>query len=76
MTCQRSRQGRIPDDAFEGEEEVFEEDDLANELFDPAERDDLLAGVTINRGGEQSDDDAQAEQDGDAPMQSVPEEKR
>lgn len=35
------RQGRSPDDAFEGEEAVFEEDDLANELFDPIDPENI-----------------------------------
>ncbi|KAK1923706.1 hypothetical protein DB88DRAFT_528729 [Papiliotrema laurentii] len=34
-------QGRSPDDAFEGEEAVFEEDDLANELFDPIDPENI-----------------------------------
>ena len=35
-------QGEVPDEAFEGEEQVFDPDDLANELFD--EVDIAIAG--------------------------------
>jgi hypothetical protein len=38
-------QGEVPDEAFEGEDQVFDPDDLANELFD--EVDVALAGDTV-----------------------------
>lgn len=53
---------------------MFEEDDLANELFDPAQRDDLLAGVMINRGGAESDD-ADDVEDGEEPAGGAPAEE-
>jgi hypothetical protein len=60
------RQGQIPDDAFEGEDEVFDEDDLANELFEPGQKEDLMQGVIINRGGgEESESESDASGAGD-----------
>ena len=53
---------------------MFEEDDLANELFDPAQRDDLLAGVMINRGGEESND-ADDVEDGEEAAEGAPAEE-
>lgn len=47
---------------------MFDEDDLANELFDPAQRDDLMSGVVINRGDEDSEEEEGAPEEGDAPV--------
>ena len=43
------RQGRIPDDAFEGEEGTYDADDLANELFasPPPEQDGEVEGTNV-----------------------------
>lgn len=53
------RQGEIPDEAFEGEEEVFDPDDLANELFDAPSGD--LAEVLGQAGTDRANTDGTPE---------------
>lgn len=66
-TSANHRQGRIPDDAFEGEETILDDDDLANDLFDPIDMDnipdDLRGALSSHKGAEKDGDQAVLDQE-------------